>query len=117
VETFEDLRKTIALYSQDVDLILVDTIGKSPRDNVKLAEMKQLLAACGSNAEVHLALAATTKSSDIREILQQFEPFNYRSVIVTKLDETIRIGNVVSALTERGKAYPTSPTDSGCPRI
>lgn len=104
VETFEDLRKTIALYSQDVDLILVDTIGKSPRDNVKLAEMKQLLAACGSNAEVHLALAATTKSSDIREILQQFEPFNYRSVIVTKLDETIRIGNVVSALTERGKS-------------
>jgi flagellar biosynthesis protein FlhF len=103
VETFEDLRKTIALYAQDVDLILVDTIGKSPRDVVKLAEMKQLLAACGSTADVHLALAATTKSSDMREILQQFEPFGYRSVIVTKLDETIRVGNVVSALAERGK--------------
>jgi len=104
VETFDDLRKTIALYSQDVDLILVDTIGKSPRDNIKLAEMKQLLAACGSGAEVHLAMAATTKASDIREILQQFEPFNYRSVIVTKLDETIRVGNVVSALSEKGKS-------------
>lgn len=104
VETFEDLRKTIALYSQDVDLILVDTIGKSPRDNIKLAEMKQLLAACGSGAEVHLAMTATTKSSDIREILQQFEPFNYRSVVITKLDETIRVGNVVSALAERGKS-------------
>jgi flagellar biosynthesis protein FlhF len=103
VETFDDLRKTIALYAQDVDLILVDTIGKSPRDVVKLAEMKQLLAACGSTADVHLALAATTKSSDMREILQQFEPFGYRSVIVTKLDETIRVGNVVSALAERGK--------------
>ncbi len=103
VETYDDLRKTIALYAQDVDLILVDTIGKSPRDVVKLAEMKQLLEACGSSADVHLALAATTKSSDMREILQQFEPFGYRSVIVTKLDETIRVGNVVSALTERGK--------------
>jgi flagellar biosynthesis protein FlhF len=104
VETFDDLRKTIALYSEDVDIILVDTIGKSPRDNIKLAEMKQLLSACGSHAEVHLAMAATTKSSDIREILQQFEPFNYRSIIVTKLDETIRVGNVISALTEKGKS-------------
>lgn len=104
VETYDDLRKTIALYAQDVDLILVDTIGKSPRDVVKLAEMKQLLEACGSSADVHLALAATTKSSDMREILQQFEPFGYRSVIVTKLDETIRVGNVVSVLVERGKS-------------
>jgi len=104
VENFEDLRKTIALYSQDVDLILVDTIGKSPRDYLKLAEMKELLSACGNGADVHLAVSATTKSSDMREALQQFEPFNYRSVVVTKLDETVRIGNVVSALAEKGKS-------------
>ena len=104
VETYEDLRKTISLYADEVDLVLVDTIGKSPRDSIKLAEMKELLAACGTSMEVHLALAATTKASDIKEILQQFEPFNYRSVIVTKLDETNRIGNVVSALHEKGKS-------------
>jgi flagellar biosynthesis protein FlhF len=103
VETFDDLRKTIAMYSQDVDLILVDTIGKSPRDYMKLAEMKELLSACGSSADVHLAISATTKASDMRETLQQFEPFNYRSVVVTKLDETIRVGNVVSALAEKNK--------------
>jgi flagellar biosynthesis protein FlhF len=104
VQSYDDLRKTIAMYAQDVDLILVDTIGNSPRDYMKLAEMKELLSACGSAADVHLALAATTKASDMREILQQFEPFNYRSVIVTKLDETVRVGNVVSALADRGKA-------------
>jgi len=103
VETYEDLRKTIAMYSQEVDLVLVDTIGKSPRDAVKLAEMKEILSACGSGAEVHLALSASTKSSDIKEIMQQYEPFNYRSIIVTKLDETTRVGNIVSALAERGK--------------
>uniref|UniRef100_A0A7C3IIA2 Flagellar biosynthesis protein FlhF n=1 Tax=Gracilinema caldarium TaxID=215591 RepID=A0A7C3IIA2_9SPIR len=103
VETYEDLRKTIAMYSQEVDLVLVDTIGKSPRDAVKLAEMKEILSACGSGAEVHLALSASTKSSDIKEIMQQYEPFNYRSIIVTKLDETSRVGNIVSALAERGK--------------
>jgi flagellar biosynthesis protein FlhF len=35
--------------------------------------------------------------------MQQYEPFNYRSIIVTKLDETTRVGNIVSALAERGK--------------
>jgi flagellar biosynthesis protein FlhF len=103
VEDYDDLKKTIALYAEGVDLILVDTIGKSPRDAMKLGEMKQLLDACGSRAEVHLALAATTKASDLKEILRQFEPFNYRSVIITKLDETIRVGNVVSVLAEGGK--------------
>ncbi|MDR2630236.1 MAG: flagellar biosynthesis protein FlhF [Spirochaetaceae bacterium] len=104
VDNYGDLKKTIALYSEDVDLILVDTIGKNPRDSVEIAEMKQILSGCGSSAEVHLAVAATTKYSDMREIFQQFEPFNYRSVIITKLDETIRVGNVLSALADKGKS-------------
>lgn len=104
VENYEDLKKTIAQYSEGTDLILIDTIGKSPRDSVKLGEMKQLLNACGTQAELYLAVAATTKSSDLKEIIRQFEPFNYRSVIVTKLDETIRVGNVISALSDLGKS-------------
>jgi flagellar biosynthesis protein FlhF len=104
VNTNDELRKAIVRNSTEADLILVDTIGKSPRDAVKLGEMKQFLDACGSSAEVYLAVSASTKYSDIREILQQFAPFNYRSVVITKLDETIRIGNVISALSEQGKA-------------
>ncbi|MDR2079783.1 MAG: flagellar biosynthesis protein FlhF [Treponema sp.] len=99
----QELRKTIAFYQDDADLILVDTIGKNPRDAVDLGKMKQFLDACGSSAEVHLAMAASTKYSDIREILRQFAPFNYRSVVITKLDETIRVGNVISALFADGK--------------
>jgi len=102
VETAEDLRKTVAFHS-DADLILIDTIGKSPRDAVRLAEMQRILAACGPGAELHLALSATTKSSDMAQALRQFEPFDYKAVVVTKLDETDRIGNVVSALAERRK--------------
>jgi flagellar biosynthesis protein FlhF len=104
VEDYDDLKKTIAQYSEGTDLILIDTIGKSPRDSVKLGEMKQLLDACGTQAELYLAVAATTKCSDLKEIIRQFEPFNYRSVIITKLDETIRVGNVISALSDLGKS-------------
>jgi flagellar biosynthesis protein FlhF len=104
VKKHRDLKQVIALNSEDKDLILIDTIGKSPRAAVELAEMKELLDACGSSAEFHLAVSATTKSSDILEILKQYEPFGYRSVIVTKMDETIRLGNVISALSDRGKS-------------
>ncbi|MDR1352341.1 MAG: flagellar biosynthesis protein FlhF [Treponema sp.] len=100
---FRELKEVIAFNSENVDLILIDTIGKSPRSSVELAEMKELLDACGSGAEFHLVLSATTKSSDIAEILKQYEPFGYRSVIITKMDETIRLGNVISALSDKGK--------------
>jgi flagellar biosynthesis protein FlhF len=103
VDNYGDLKKEIALSAEGVDVVLVDTIGKSPRDSAKLGEMKELLEACGFQAEVYLVISAGVKSSDIQDILRQFEPFNYRSVILTKLDETARVGNVISALSEKGK--------------
>jgi flagellar biosynthesis protein FlhF len=115
VKSQEELRKAIALGSEGI--ILVDTFGKSPRDAVKLGEMKHILDGCGSRAEVHLTLMAATKTSDIQDILRQFEPFGYQSVIITKMDETIRIGNVISVLAEKGKSVSyittgqTVPTD------
>ena len=103
IDNHRDLRREIDLYREETDLILVDTIGRSPRDSVKLGEMKELLDACGSRAEIHLVLSASIKTSDMEHILQQFEPFNYQAVLLTKLDETRHVGNVISALAERGK--------------
>jgi len=103
VETFQDLEKQIQQYN-DADLILVDTIGKSPTDFMKLAEMRKLLEACGNGSEVHLAISSTTKTCDIKEILSQFEPFKYESVIMTKLDETNRVGNIISVFAENSKS-------------
>lgn len=101
-ETYNDLKKALALY-QDMDLILIDTIGKSPSDFEKLGEMNRILSACGNTSETHLAISATTKASDIEMILRQFEPFMYKSIVLTKLDETNRIGNALSVLAEKGK--------------
>ncbi len=114
-ENFDQLRKYIALYSQDVDLVLIDTIGKSPHDYKKLAEMKELLDACGTTAEVHLALSAITKVSDIFEIMQQFESFKYNSIVVTKLDETCHAGNIISALYETRKPVSYITTGQNVP--
>ena len=103
IDNRRDLRREIDLYREETDLILVDTIGRSPRDSAKLGEMKELLDACGSRAEIHLVMSASIKTSDMEHILQQFEPFNYQAVLLTKLDETRHVGNFISALAERGK--------------
>ncbi|TVQ23301.1 MAG: flagellar biosynthesis protein FlhF [Spirochaetaceae bacterium] len=102
VESADDMKKYLALY-QDADMIFVDTIGKSPRDFRKLGEMNELLSACGGRARVHLAISATTKTADVAEIATQFEPFKYEAVVITKLDETSRMGNVIGVLAERDK--------------
>ena len=115
VESAADLQKCLAL-NQDAELVLVDTIGRSPRDLAKLAEMKEILAVCGSQASVYLALSATTKASDTEEILRQFEPFGYRAVILTKLDETMRIGNVLSCLARHRKPIAFLCDGQGVPQ-
>lgn len=101
IESAQEMRKQLDLH-HDADFIFVDTIGKSPNDLTKLAEVNQLVRAAGG--EVHLAVSATTKRSDICDILRQFEPFNYQAVVVTKMDETSSVGGILSALGERQKS-------------
>jgi len=116
-ESYEQLRKNIAFFSHDVDLILIDTFGNSPLDYKNIAEMREMLDACGSTAEFHLAISAITKGSDIIEIMQQFESFKYDSIIVTKLDETWRAGNIISALHEMRKSVSYITTGQLIPDI
>jgi len=113
---YDELRKIIALNSTGVDLILIDTIGRSPRDSEEIGAMRDVLEACGSLAEIYLTVSATTKTRDLLEIIQRFEPFNCRSLIVTKMDETMQAGNVISALADKSKSvayitYGQTPVD------
>jgi flagellar biosynthesis protein FlhF len=99
-----DIRKEIALCGDDIDLILIDTIGNSPKNSLKIGEMKEILDGCPKSAEYHLVISAATKTSDIEVIMQQFEPFNYKSIILTKMDETGSFGNIISAIAEKRKS-------------
>jgi flagellar biosynthesis protein FlhF len=116
VETAEELKKVMDLYANTVDLILIDTIGKSPKDAVNLAKMKKVLEGAGHESETHLALSASTKAQDVAEILRQFEPFRYSAVILTKLDETSCTGNAISALGRQGKSLSYITTGQRVPQ-
>lgn len=65
--------------------------------------MRSVLDAMGHGGTTQLVVSATTKGADLVQIVRQFEPFGYESVIVTKLDETGSVGNVISALADARK--------------
>ena len=101
-ETADEVKKAIALGS-DAEMIFIDTVGRSPTDYARMAEMRSVLDAVGRGGSTQLVVSATTKCADLLHILRQFEPFGYDSVIVTKLDETSSVGNVISALADARK--------------
>src|SRR5262249_8080788 len=55
----------------DVDLLLIDTAGRSPRDEVKIRELADFLAAAQPD-EVHLVLSAVAGERSLRSAVERF---------------------------------------------
>jgi flagellar biosynthesis protein FlhF len=79
-----------------LDLVLMDTAGRSPRDEVKVKELNTLLATVRPQ-EVHLVLSATVGAKNLLTTIDNFRPVRPTSLLVTKLDEAISLGHLVSA--------------------
>lgn len=96
----------LTLYEENrnSDAIFIDTSGFSPNDATHIAKMKMLLDIPGMNPDVYLAVTASTKARDLQNIMQNYEPFGYKSIIVTKCDESEQFGNVISILNEKHKS-------------
>lgn len=103
-----DLKAALEKH-QDKDLILIDTAGRSPLNEVQMAELKAFLEPC-SDVECLLVLGATTKQADLWETIQRFNHLSFRGLIFTKLDETQKYGailNIVNRL-KKSLAYVTT---------
>ena len=80
----------------------VDTPGRARVDRDALFELLQLGEALGGSSEVQLVVSATTKESDLRQELSHFAPVAPSSLIVTRIDDSVELGNVVNLLLEEG---------------
>jgi flagellar biosynthesis protein FlhF len=87
-----------AVMNSKAELIFVDTVGRSQRNNLGLAELRDILDGAKAEMDVHLVLSATTKFRDAIDIVTRFRQLMYGKVIISKLDETNTIGSVISAL-------------------
>lgn len=78
------------------DIILVDTSGRSHNNELKIAEIKSFAETVEYDFEKILCVSANTKKNDLNEIFKAFGVMQFDSVIITKVDETSFIGNVIN---------------------
>jgi flagellar biosynthesis protein FlhF len=81
----------------DFELVLIDTAGASPRDP-ELARRLRLLNQMQSKVETALVLPASTQSGAIDEVVQRFALAKPSACVITKVDETVSLGGILSAL-------------------
>ena len=115
-ESADDIARIMKMDEGRLDVMLIDTIGYSPNDYEGIAKMRKILDVHGVKTEIYLAISATTKTSDVQNILRNYEPFNYCSLIITKCDETAYVGNIVSALAEKNKTVTYITNGQGVPK-
>jgi flagellar biosynthesis protein FlhF len=93
----------------DVDLVLIDTAGRSPRDEVKIRELADFLAEAQPD-EVHLVLSAVAGERSLRAAVERFALVHADRLILTKLDEADGLGGVLAVLgqADRPVSYLTT---------
>jgi flagellar biosynthesis protein FlhF len=93
----------------DVDIVLIDTAGRSPRDEVKIRELADFLASAQPD-EVHLVLSAVAGERCLRAAVERFSLVHADRLILTKLDEADGLGGVLAVLgqADRPVSYLTT---------
>lgn len=93
VITPEQLDKALSRH-RDKELILIDTAGRSPRDTLCIQELATFLRADHS-IDKHLVLSATTRRSELFDIIERFSVLGIDNTIITKTDECNTLGVIL----------------------
>ncbi len=96
VATPREMREAVARMT-DLDLILMDTAGRSPRDEVKIQELKSLLNEAKPD-EVHLVLSSVAGANNLAQTAKKFAEVGTTALLLTKLDEAVSLGNLLPLL-------------------
>ena len=94
VATPREMREAVARMSH-LDLVLMDTAGRSPRDEVRIQELKSMLTEAEPD-EVHLVLSSTAGAKSLINTAERFADVGTTSLLLTKLDEAHSLGHLVS---------------------
>jgi len=109
VTTAGEMRQAVRGMS-DLDLILLDTAGRSPKDEVKLQELTTLLEQARPD-EVHLVLSSVANAAVLAGTAQRFAAVGTTALLLTKLDEATGLGNLLPLV--RGSRLPLSYVTNG----
>jgi len=82
---------------KDMDVILVDSAGRSQRDALKIQELHGFFAAVAPH-ETHLVLSSASNDRVIYQAIDRFSQIGFDRVIFTKMDEAVGFGVILGAL-------------------
>lgn len=97
VEDSKDIRKKLDELSH-VDIILVDTIGASPKDEERLEDIKRYLAELPEERNTYLSISMSQDTDTVKRILNTYKELRYDALILTKLDEVENFRNFWSLM-------------------
>jgi flagellar biosynthesis protein FlhF len=89
-----ELQQAIAAM-KDLDVILVDTAGRSQNDSMRLGQLRRFLEAMKPD-ETHLVVSATANRASAGKVVRQFVPLGANRLIISKLDEADSFGLVLN---------------------
>ncbi|MEN1759430.1 flagellar biosynthesis protein FlhF [Anoxynatronum sibiricum] len=92
-----------------LDLIMIDTAGRSHQDDQQMTELMGLLEQIPQK-EIYLLLSCTTRQQDIRDILEKYQFLDDYKIIITKIDEASAFGTLVNVpvLTSKPISFMTT---------
>lgn len=100
VATPREMREAVARM-QELDLVLLDTAGRSPRDEVQIQELKSMLGEAQPD-EVHLVLSSTASARSLVPTAERFAEVGATSLLLTKLDEATSLGHLLELFRRTG---------------
>ena len=101
VSSPEELKQTVAQFA-DKDLILIDTAGRSQRDQGHLTEIKQFLRQ-SFPVEIYLVMSVTHTDNNLSAISRQYGLLPVDRLIFSKLDESCTYGTMLNQLVRINK--------------
>ncbi len=107
--TPEQLQKILAGH-EDKDLVLIDTAGRSPRDDMSRRELAGFLEPL-PGVENHLVLSAATRQEDLFSAVGRFGEMALHGIVFTKTDECDTYGQIINVGLAAG--YPLSMLTNG----
>ncbi len=95
VFNIEDFTQALRKH-KDMDIILIDTAGRSPNNRSQILELKKFLR--NSFVDTYLVLSVTSKSKDIYNTIQIYSAIFDDKIIFTKVDETDSRGVILDVV-------------------
>jgi flagellar biosynthesis protein FlhF len=107
--------KRVLADCEGLDAVLIDTPGRSQNDTDSLAELRALMDAARPH-ETHLVLAGTAAERVLLREAEAFSGLGPDRVVLTKLDEAVAFGMLVSVVRRIGRRISWVTTGQEVPK-